>query len=246
MIVEYHRPHRLTDALQLLARKSPVTKPLAGGTQLSHSYNEKVAVVDLQALGLNKISKKENTLSIGAAATLQQIVESDALPAEIRDCALMETSRNLRNMGSLAGCLFSADGRSMLLTALLCLNAVMVIEPNHKKMTLQEWLAGKKVLAHGSLVSRIDFPVVKMRIETIRKSPKDLPLLSVFGCKDKKGTLRVVIGGKTEIPFLIDPAKVFSQSLEPEKAKFNKSGLSKEYVFAVLPELVERVLEDLK
>lgn len=245
MIVEYHRPQKLAEALALLARKSPKTRPLAGGTEISHA-KDKIAVVDLQALGLNKIAVKESTLSIGATATLQEIADNELVPSELRNCALLETSRNLRNMGSLAGCLVAADGRSMLLSALLSLNSTLIIEPGHKKLSIQDWLAAKRILPFGGLISRIDIPVNKIRIETVRRSPKDLPLLSAFGSKNKKGTLRVVIGGKTPLPFLADPARIFSQSLELEFAKYKDSGISKKYFFAVLPELVERVLEDLK
>lgn len=245
MIVEYHRPQKLVEALALLARKTPKTRPLAGGTQISHASDD-IAVVDLQALGLNKIAIKESAISIGATATLQEIADNELIPPELRNCALLETSRNLRNMGSLAGCLVAADGRSMLLSALLSLDAVLIIEPGREKLSIQDWLAVKKVLPFGGLISRIDIPIKKMRIETVRRSPKDLPLLSAFGSKDKKGILRVAIGGKTLFPFLVDPARIFSHSLEPEYAKYKDSGISKEYFFAVLPELVERVLEDLK
>ena len=68
MIIEYHRPNKLDEALKLLERKQPVTVPLGGGTVLNAPSEEQVAVVDLQDLGLGGIDKAGSTLKVGAAA----------------------------------------------------------------------------------------------------------------------------------------------------------------------------------
>src|SRR3990172_1935351 len=68
MITEYHRPTTLDEALTFLSQ--PDTLPLGGGTLLSHTSTslsaspapDPVSVVDLQALGLNRIHKKGNNL----------------------------------------------------------------------------------------------------------------------------------------------------------------------------------------
>ena len=75
MIIEYHRPENLEQAKRLLNRKSPITVPMGGGTVISR-YNEKpVAVVDLQALGLNKITFDSDRCHMGSMVRLQDIVE---------------------------------------------------------------------------------------------------------------------------------------------------------------------------
>ena len=53
MILEYHRPKTVKEALQLLNRSTPLTRPLAGGTVLNQPGQEAMAVVDLQSLGLD-------------------------------------------------------------------------------------------------------------------------------------------------------------------------------------------------
>ena len=55
MIIEYYRPQSLEEALELLARPGLTTVPLGGGTVVNQPSPEPVAVVDLQALGLNMI-----------------------------------------------------------------------------------------------------------------------------------------------------------------------------------------------
>ena len=80
MITAYHRPRSIAEALRLIERSSPVTLPLGGGSVLSHQRGEEIEVVDLQALGLNRISRSGNSLAIGATVTLQQLLESLDIP----------------------------------------------------------------------------------------------------------------------------------------------------------------------
>ena len=56
MITEYNRPSTLESALELLARKTPLTVPSPGGTLLNQKSDTDFAVVDIQALPLTKLS----------------------------------------------------------------------------------------------------------------------------------------------------------------------------------------------
>src|SRR5512141_3188115 len=80
VIIAYHRPETVQDALNLINRTSPRTVLLGGGTLLSHGDNEPVEVVDLQALGLNQIREQGKNLEIGATATLQALLEHASCP----------------------------------------------------------------------------------------------------------------------------------------------------------------------
>jgi CO/xanthine dehydrogenase FAD-binding subunit len=80
MIIEYHRPETMEQAKKLLSRSKPLTIPLGGGTLVSHPSQDPVAVVDLQALGLDKINNDESIIKIGAMVRLQSLVESSILP----------------------------------------------------------------------------------------------------------------------------------------------------------------------
>jgi CO/xanthine dehydrogenase FAD-binding subunit len=81
MIVEYHRPETLETALDLLARPGVVTVPLGGGTILNQPSPDPVAVVDLQALGLNNLEEKWKKLQLGATVTLQRLLDFEIVPA---------------------------------------------------------------------------------------------------------------------------------------------------------------------
>jgi CO/xanthine dehydrogenase FAD-binding subunit len=88
MILEYHRPQTLDEALLLLTQ--PNTVPLGGGTLLSAQKADPVSVVDLQSLGLNTIKKQGNNLEIGATTTLQQLLEDDNCPEALKKAIRLE------------------------------------------------------------------------------------------------------------------------------------------------------------
>ena len=73
MITHYYRPRTLEEALKLLSQ--PQTLALGGGTRLTQPADNSFAVVDLQALGLNKLRKNGDNLEMGAAVTLQDLLE---------------------------------------------------------------------------------------------------------------------------------------------------------------------------
>ena len=86
MIIEYHRPEKLDDALALLQRATPKTLPLGGGTVLNSPADDQYAVVDLQELELAGIDAKgSNSLEVGAAATLQALYEHAGIPDALKN-----------------------------------------------------------------------------------------------------------------------------------------------------------------
>ena len=82
----YHRPDTMEAALTLL--ESDGTAVLAGGTMLNRRPTEHPqAVVDLQALGLDQISATDALATFGAMVRLQDLVDSPATPALVRNAA---------------------------------------------------------------------------------------------------------------------------------------------------------------
>ena len=81
----YHRPKSLEEALRLLSQ--PDTMALAGGTTLL-SEGPRVAVVDLQDLGLDRIQMEAGQLRLGAMTRLVDLDLADA--ASTTRAALIE------------------------------------------------------------------------------------------------------------------------------------------------------------
>jgi CO/xanthine dehydrogenase FAD-binding subunit len=211
MITLYHRPATLEEALTLLAR--PNTRPLGGGTVLSHPGDESFAVVDLQALGLNKIHKSGDHLEIGATVTLQTLLESPHTPAALKAAIKLETPLNLRNMGTVAGTLVTCDGRSPFAAVMLALDAkITVVSAESSVVSLGDFLplrvgadnipAGGGV-RQGSLITLLKIPLLtKLAFETVARTLDDKPIICAALAQWPSGRTRLVIGGWGSSPSL--------------------------------------------
>ena len=118
-VAEYHRPRHLEEALALLARTDIPTVPIGGGSQLVGSGRRDVqAVVDLRDLGLSYVRREDGVLRVGATTTLQALIDSpesaQAWNGELARIAGLTAARNLREQGTIAGTLVSAESNNPL------------------------------------------------------------------------------------------------------------------------------------
>ncbi|RPJ51237.1 MAG: hypothetical protein EHM21_03180 [Chloroflexi bacterium] len=207
MIVEYHRPEQLSEALALLARETPRTLPLGGGTVLSRVRKPDFAVVDLQRLGLNKIEKEGQLLHIGATVTLQQLYETELVPASIQDALreslLHEVSRNLRQTATVAGLLASCDGRSPFVTALLALDPRMTWSPGEEIQPVGDYLPLREEFRGGRLITSVRIPLnPTLRFAQVARSPMDRPVVCAAVAMWPSGRTRLTLGGFGSAPIL--------------------------------------------
>lgn len=203
MITTYHRPTSLQEALTLLAQRGRV--PLGGGTLLSKPGPDPVEVVDLQALGLDTISRKGNVLEIGATVTLQELLESSESPGALKTALRLEAPLNLRNAATIAGTLVSADGRSTLAVMMLALDAKLEqlslkgSTPESKTVSLGEYLP----LRHEGLITSVSIPMnVKLAFDYVSRTPADKPIVCTALAQWNSGRTRLALGGFGRSPML--------------------------------------------
>ncbi|MBL7161890.1 MAG: FAD binding domain-containing protein [Anaerolineales bacterium] len=203
MITEYHRPDKLEDALDLLARTNPLTVPLGGGTVLNQPSDQQVAVVDLQALGLNLIEPRGRTLSIGATVTLQALLDASKTPLVLKAAIRHEATYNIRQVATVAGALMAADGRSPFAAAILALAPELTLQPGDEKVSYGELLPLRAEQMPGRLITYVAIPLdVKLAYQYVARSPADLPIVCAAVAKWPSGRTRVVLGGYGESPLL--------------------------------------------
>mgnify|MGYP000921594416 CR=1 FL=1 len=252
MITTYHRPQTLDEALTLLAQ--PNTLPLGGGTLLSRSTPDPVSVVDLQALGLNTITRKGNpstssgqALELGATVTLQQLLESEYCPEALKTAIKLEAPLNLRNSATLAGTLVAGDGRSPFAAALLALDAKITIQgPSSTVLGIGEFLP----LRPQGLITAITLPAqTEFAFEYVSRTPADKPIVSAALALWPSGRARLVIGGFGKSPSL---AMDGTESAGVDSAARNACHeaaddfASADYRMDVAATLAKRCLEGLK
>ena len=246
MIVEYHRPETLQSALELLSRKNPHTVPLGGGTHLSHYQGEPIAVVDLRQLNLGKIERTGNLLRIGAAATLQELVNFDEMPQMLKESVRLETNYNLRQSATAAGTLVSGDGKSAFISALLALDAYMVVLPGERKEAIGDWLEQRANQEESFLITSLVIPLgVILKYEFVGRSPRDIPIVSVTIGEWPTGRKRIVVGGFGPHPMLaadgIDTSEVEFAIIDACSQLDNKN--NQKYIQKIAIILASRLLE---
>ena len=197
MIKAYHRPRTVEEALELISRATPRTLPLGGGTLLSHGPSEDVEVVDLQALGLNRIEKRGNRLEVGATTTLQQLMEHTDCPDAIIHAIRLEAPVNIRNAATVAGTLVACDGRSAFATALLALDAnLMLVGQQPEHVPVGEFLAMRKAAGQAYLITGLElFLGARLVADHVSRTPADKPIVAVALARWKSGRTRLGVGG---------------------------------------------------
>jgi len=256
MIIEYHRPKTIEAALELLARPEPRTLPLGGGTVLNRPSPDPVAVVDLQALGLDRLQQTGNLLTIGAAVTLSALSAQPGLQPALVKAIQLELNHNLRQVATVGGSLVSADGRSGFATVMLALDAELEVRahptsgfPEREKISLGDLLPRRAEYLHRRLIVQVKFPLhVRLAYEAVARTPADLPILCVALAQWPSGRTRLAVGGFGTAPSLaLDGPEAGGAEIAAQEACRGSDDEwgSAEYRSAVAGKLARRCLENL-
>ena len=248
MITLYHRPQTFEEALKLLS--APNTRPLGGGTLLSHPSDESFAVVDLQALGLDKLHKSGNNLEIGATLTLQALLESPHTAAALKAAIKLEAPLNLRNMGTVAGALVTCDGGSPFAAVMLAMDARLTVDGGQPIVYgLGDFLPLRHDLLKSKLLTNIEIPLnIKLAYEYVARSPADKPIICSALAQWPSGRTRLVVGGWGKTPTLaMDGNEPSGLEFAARNAAHDATDqwASAEYRSAVAVVLAKRCLEHL-
>lgn len=206
MIIEYHRPKAIPEALKLLSREQPITYALGGGTFLNRGMDQKYAVVDLQDVGLGGIKTSGNQVQVGATSKLQEILDFQGLPQDLYTSIQFEATYNLRQMATVAGSLVTAKGRSPFATVMLALDTTLELlgfDKTTERVKLGDWLPMRAHTRPTKLITRINVPInLKLAYEYIARTPADQPIICVAVAQWKSGRTRIALGGWGEAPVL--------------------------------------------
>ena len=234
-IKSYSRPDTINEVLDLLQR--PSNTLLAGGTQLIANLTEPVDVIDLQAVGLNQIEVNTDTITIGAMARLQAVVEHDGVPELVRQMALREGPNTFRHMGTMGGVVATADPESELYAALLVHEAVVTVRSGagEVRVPLAALELGEKVLITAVTLQRHG----QNASDRVARTPADKPIVAVVGRRVNEAVLLAACG-VAERPILINANEI--EQLNPPADFRGSSGYRREMT-AVLS---QRVLAELR
>lgn len=193
---DYYRPDTTDEALALLQRFGEGAMIVAGGTFV-HGLEARgllgnvVALVDIGRLGLRSIAQEGGAVVLGATATLAEVEGHELLRAgpafgALRD-ALAHPPQQIRNVGTVGGCVAASAPLYDLPAALLALEGVVrTLGPKgRRELPLATFFRGlfENALAPGELITAIALPAPAPRTASaflkLETNANDLAILSV-------------------------------------------------------------------
>jgi len=247
MILSYHRPATVPEALALLEKGKDYI-PVGGGSTLEHHQGD-IHVVDLQSLGFNKIEVQGEKTIVGATTKLEDLLHHFASQHDFKSAISIEASRNQREQATIGGVVCSSDGRSPLLTLLSTLDLQMEWLPGNFTVSIGDYLAQRSFWNRARLVTKFILDNrVEYRYESIGRSPLDTPMISLGIAHWTSGRLRVVTGGFGSIPSLILDGNAKDdvlQALSLALAEASDQWASADYRIHAAQKLATRMLIDL-
>jgi putative selenate reductase FAD-binding subunit len=232
MITEYHRPLSLDEAITLAAE--PNTVILAGGTTVNAESTSSASVaVDLQALDLSGIDTDGEIVRIGATTRLQDIVESDEVPALLRDLAHREAPNTIRNVATVGGTIATSHPESQLLTGLLAYGATVTVvgDGSTTEHSIDELLDGASLL-DGSIITSISVPTSgTAAADRTARTPMDQPIVMAVAYRGSDGDVRLAVSGVAPVPVIVEQAAF--EELDP-LADFRGSTRYRRHLVSVL------------
>ena len=210
-IREYQRAPTAEDALTLLERETIETAPLIPRPRLpDDGFPAAAAVVDLQALPWDYISREPANLRIGGNTRLQTLVDNAAVRSVasgvIAEAAALAAPRTLRNLATLAGALDgAADGPPELLLALLALDAQATVQRGAAPQGAP--LRDYKSSSTGLLVEvAVDVTASSTAgLARVARTPLDQAIVSAVGAVVGQRA-RVAVAGASPLPIVAEAA----------------------------------------
>jgi CO/xanthine dehydrogenase FAD-binding subunit len=149
---EYFRPRSLEEALDFLASHGSEASALAGGTDLMVSIRRGEItgkfVLDISRLDeLRAVQKTDGAISVGAALTYTEIINSDAVKEfapVLAQAAGYVGSVQIRNVGTLGGNAANASPAADSIPPILVHNGRVIIQSasSERIVPLQDFIAG--------------------------------------------------------------------------------------------------------
>jgi CO/xanthine dehydrogenase FAD-binding subunit len=212
-MVEAYRPETLNDALDILSKESCTI--LAGGTDLMVQRSrgssvlpsfEKPVIFISHLKELQRLSKEDDGIHIGAGAILSDIMRSDIVPEVFKEMIGKMASPPTRNMASIGGNICNASPAGDTLPYLYAMNADVVLKrlKGERKISISDFISGPKktVLESNEIMTEIIIPEKEFQINSYtrlgQRKGMSLTKVSFLGMADIENNkiidIRIALG----------------------------------------------------
>ncbi len=203
MASHLHVPETIGDALRIKQELGGAACFIAGGTEVNNRKSKQVRehLIWLGRLGLSGITRRGVGVSIGAMATLQEILDSGVIHPAIHHAASNHANRNIRNVATIGGHLGACRSCADLIPVLLALGARLRVATGSGEVErdLEAWLLGER----DGLLLAVEVPDpprdLRIALEHHSRTANDLSLVAVAASlRDEANRVRdavVAVGG---------------------------------------------------
>ena len=201
MIQEFFKPQTLAEALEMKEKFKNEAIFMAGGTDVNCTVSkyEIEKVIGIEQLKLNKISKTEKTLSIGAGVTIQELIVSPRVPDQLTMAAEHFVNRNIRNMATIGGNIASNYSTSNLIPILVALDAELKLAGSEPSVSVFDYITQEMSrLIEGIRISSENLRK-KYGIRQFSRTANDTSIITAavtFNIQHERlSNVRVAVGG---------------------------------------------------
>ena len=199
MFEQFLKPASVDEAVRFKSQFKDDAVFMAGGSKLNAAPTRSIksVAISLAGLGLSEIKSEGGQVTIGATATLQQVIDNPVVPAAVREAAGFIYSRNVRNQATFGGELFARQNEGVLLPVLLVLNAKVALAGGAVS-GLAEWLAGLRDALVLAVV--LPEPTVCCVTRKVSRSAAGLVVLTAAVAIAADGQQRIAVEGVVPSP----------------------------------------------
>ncbi len=203
MLREFYKPNSIAEAVGLKTRLGADSYYIAGGTELnSLDFKKNINfAVSLEKLGLTKIIKNNEYLSIGAAVTLQNLIDNQESPRQLKNAAAHIVNRNIRNIGTIGGNIGANKSCSNLMPILLALDAELSIATTsgESSISLYDYISKENSELIVSINIRNNKLAESFAIKKYSRTANDISIITAAvvleKSADKISNIAVALGG---------------------------------------------------
>lgn len=195
-----HKPETIEAATHLLLESA--IRPLYGGVALHRESPVDVsAVVDLSLLGLEQHRAFDKGFAFGSMMTLQAMLNAcESMTERVPNARFLaqiireEAPNTLRNTMTLGDLLIERRANSVLITALVLLDAQ--IEANGWPRFIHDWLIAPEAEVRNALITEVALEIgsenAKTAFEKVARTPKDAPIVGAMAYVQRDSTGKLV------------------------------------------------------
>jgi len=201
MIQEFFKPQTLAEALEMKEKFKDEAVFMAGGTDVNcrETAGAVEMVIGIEQLKLNRISKTDEALSIGAGVTIQELIDSPKIPDQLTTAARHFVNRNIRNIATIGGSIASNNSTSNLIPILVALDAELKIGASATPVPVYDYVSQEMTRLIESITISSKNLTKKYGIRKFSHTANDISIITAAATfhiqNEKLSKVRVAVGG---------------------------------------------------